>query len=99
MVHPTSVTNVDRPARRGRASSSRRPNPDDGRGVLAAITDAGRAVVEAATADLVRRSTSALGDLLDDGRARATLLRRRCKRVRLGAGDVVAASRDGSAAR
>jgi DNA-binding MarR family transcriptional regulator len=31
----------------------RRPHPDDGRAVLAEITDSGRAVVEAATADLV----------------------------------------------
>ncbi|AXI79506.1 MarR family winged helix-turn-helix transcriptional regulator [Peterkaempfera bronchialis] len=52
MVHPTSVTNtVDRLERAGLVS--RRPNPLDGRGVLAAITDQGRRVVEAATRDLM----------------------------------------------
>ena len=33
---------------------SRSPNPRDGRGTLAAITDSGREVMEAATADLVQ---------------------------------------------
>ncbi len=52
MVHPTSVTNTVQ-----RLESSgfveRRPNPRDGRGTLAAITDTGRAAMEAATADLI----------------------------------------------
>ena len=52
MVHPTSVTNtVDRLVRAGFVE--KRPNPNDGRGTLAAITDKGREVVEAATRDLV----------------------------------------------
>lgn len=52
MVHPTSVTNtVDRLVRAGFVE--KRPNPSDGRGTLAAITDEGREVVEAATRDLV----------------------------------------------
>ncbi|MEY9967689.1 DNA-binding MarR family transcriptional regulator [Streptacidiphilus sp. MAP12-16] len=52
MVHPTSVTNtVDRLERAGLVA--RRPNPLDGRGVLAAITAQGRRVVEDATGDLV----------------------------------------------
>ncbi|MFJ9518391.1 MarR family winged helix-turn-helix transcriptional regulator [Kitasatospora sp. NPDC101801] len=52
MVHPTSVTNtVDRLERAGLVA--RRPNPLDGRGVLAAITDRGREVVEQATRDLM----------------------------------------------
>lgn len=52
MVHPTSVTNtVDRLERSGLVT--RRPNPRDGRGVLAEITDAGRDVVRRATADLM----------------------------------------------
>ena len=52
MVHPTSVTNtVDRLVRSGLVS--RRPNPNDGRGTLAAITAKGREVVEAATRDLM----------------------------------------------
>ncbi len=51
-VHPTSVTSiVDRLERSGHVV--RRPHPDDGRILLAAITPDGRAVVEAATADLV----------------------------------------------
>ncbi|BAJ30831.1 MULTISPECIES: MarR family transcriptional regulator [Kitasatospora] len=52
MVHPTSVTNtVDRLERAGLVA--RRPNPLDGRGVLAAITERGRQVVERATRELV----------------------------------------------
>jgi DNA-binding MarR family transcriptional regulator len=52
MVHPTSVTNtVDRLERSGLVA--RRPNPDDGRGVLASITAKGRRVVEEATRDLM----------------------------------------------
>ncbi|MCS0634188.1 MarR family transcriptional regulator [Streptomyces sp. LP05-1] len=52
MVHPTSVTNtVDRLVKSGLVA--KRPNPDDGRGTLASITDKGREVVEAATADLM----------------------------------------------
>src|SRR3712207_4630442 len=51
MVHPTSVTNaIDRLVAAGYVT--RRPNPADGRGVLAAITDAGHRVVEGATRDL-----------------------------------------------
>lgn len=51
MVHPTSVTNtIDRLERAGLVA--REPNPADGRGTLASITPAGRAVVEAATTDL-----------------------------------------------
>ncbi|MBS2961834.1 MarR family transcriptional regulator [Actinocrinis puniceicyclus] len=51
-VHPTSVTNiVDRLAKSGLVA--RRPNPQDGRGVLAEITAQGRVVVEKATADLM----------------------------------------------
>ena len=51
-VHPTSVTNiVDRLEKSGFVA--RRPNPLDGRGVLAEITDAGRDAVERATADLM----------------------------------------------
>lgn len=52
MVHPTSVTNtVDRLERAGLVA--RRPNPLDGRGVLAAITWRGREVVEEATRELM----------------------------------------------
>jgi DNA-binding MarR family transcriptional regulator len=51
-VHPTSVTSiVDRLEAAGLVV--RRRHPEDGRAVLAEITDAGRAVVERATGDLV----------------------------------------------
>jgi DNA-binding MarR family transcriptional regulator len=51
-VHPTSVTSiVDRLEAAGHVV--RRRHPQDGRTVLAEITESGRAVVEAATADLV----------------------------------------------
>lgn len=52
MVHPTSATNIiDRLERQQMVI--RRPNPADGRGRLAEITEAGRAVVERATRDLM----------------------------------------------
>jgi DNA-binding MarR family transcriptional regulator len=83
MVHPTSVTNaIDRLVAAGYVR--RRPNPDDGRGVLAGITDAGRAVVTTATAALTDLDFG-LGDLPEAEReALFDILRR----VRLGAGDV-----------
>jgi DNA-binding MarR family transcriptional regulator len=53
MVHPTSVTNtIDRLV--AQELVERRPNPRDGRGVLAAITPAGRDLVKRATNDLMR---------------------------------------------
>jgi DNA-binding MarR family transcriptional regulator len=53
MVHPTSATNtIDRLERQGLVV--RRPNPRDGRGKLAEITEAGREVVTAATVDLMK---------------------------------------------
>lgn len=52
MVHPTSVTNiVDRLERQDLVR--RKPNPEDGRGVLAEISPRGREVVERATRDLM----------------------------------------------
>ncbi|MET9413873.1 MarR family transcriptional regulator [Streptomyces klenkii] len=52
MVHPTSVTNtVDRLVASGLVA--KRPNPKDGRGTLASITEKGREVVDAATRDLM----------------------------------------------
>jgi DNA-binding MarR family transcriptional regulator len=83
MVHPTSVTNViDRLV--AASYVRRRPNPDDGRGVLAGITDAGRAVVETATAALTALDFG-LGDVPE---AEIESLFDVLKRVRLGAGDV-----------
>ncbi|MGY2065011.1 MarR family winged helix-turn-helix transcriptional regulator [Blastococcus sp. SYSU DS0619] len=83
MVHPTSVTNaIDRLVAAGYVD--RRPNPADGRGVLAAITDRGRAVVEAATTALTALDFG-LADLSEPEREQLfTTLRA----VRLGAGDV-----------
>jgi DNA-binding MarR family transcriptional regulator len=52
MVHPTSVTN-NNSRLEGQGLVIRHPNPADGRGRLAEITAAGRAVVTAATADLM----------------------------------------------
>jgi len=51
-VHPTSVTSIVRRLE-GDGHLVRRQHPVDRRAVLAEITDAGRAVVDAATADLV----------------------------------------------
>ena len=86
MVHPTSVTNaIDRLVAAGLRRRAG-PTRDDGRGVLAAITDA-------RTARSSRRATAradgldfGLGDLSEADRADA--LRRRSSGSRLGAGDV-----------
>jgi DNA-binding MarR family transcriptional regulator len=81
-VHPTSVTSiVDRLEAAGLVV--RRRHPDDGRAVLAEITDAGRELVERATADLVDAEFG-LGALDEAGlRALSELLRP----VRKAAGD------------
>jgi DNA-binding MarR family transcriptional regulator len=90
MVHPTSVTNaIDRLVAAGYVR--RRPNPEDGRGVLAGITDQGRAVVETATAALTELDFG-LGDLSE---AECASLFDTLRRVRLGAGDVQTAVVDG----
>ena len=53
-VHPTSVTNaVDRLQAAGFVR--REPDPDDGRGVLVALTDSGAAIAQAATEQLNAR--------------------------------------------
>jgi len=63
-VHATSVTSlVDRLESAGLVV--RRRHPDDGRAVLAEITDQGRATVERATADLVQ-ARFALTSLSED---------------------------------
>src|SRR3954462_1176425 len=86
MVHPTSVTNaIDRLVAAGYVE--RQPNPADGRGVLAGITEKGRDVVEVATAELTKLDFG-LGDLPD---AELETLFDVLKRVRLGAGDVAPA--------
>ena len=83
MVHPTSVTNaIDRLVAAGYVD--RRPNPADGRGVLAAITEQGRGVVEAATTALMDLDFG-LTELDEQERSDLFALLRA---VRLGAGDV-----------
>jgi DNA-binding MarR family transcriptional regulator len=83
MVHPTSVTNaIDRLVVAGYVD--RRPNPADGRGVLAGITRAGRDVVELGTRALTELDFG-LGDL---GDGELETLFDVLRRVRLGAGDV-----------
>ena len=52
MVHPTSVTKIVNRLEQG-GLVIRKPNPADGRGTLAEITQAGQAVVERASADLM----------------------------------------------
>lgn len=73
-VHPTSITSIIR-----RLESSgyvvRRRDPDDGRLVLAEITGEGRAVVQAATDDLVG-ADFALGVLGEDDLRRLSELLR-----------------------
>jgi DNA-binding MarR family transcriptional regulator len=92
MVHPTSVTNaIDRLVAAGYVA--RRPNPDDGRGVLATITERGRAVVGEATTALTELEFG-LGDLPEAERASLFDILRR---VRLGAGDVAGVASTGSA--
>lgn len=59
-VHPTSVTNaVDRLEDAGLVR--RVPNPADGRGVLVEITEPGRQVIAAATADLNAKVFAQIG--------------------------------------
>jgi DNA-binding MarR family transcriptional regulator len=89
MVHPTSVTNaIERLVAAGYVE--RRPNPADGRGVLAAITDSGREVVERATAALTAQGFG-LADLPEPELDTVFELLRK---VRLGAGDVAPGAGD-----
>lgn len=72
-VHPTSITSIiDRLEAAGLVE--RKPHPDDGRAVLAEITDAGRAVVERATAELVKAEFALPGTGVEDLRAISALL-------------------------
>jgi DNA-binding MarR family transcriptional regulator len=78
-VHPTSITSI---VQRLEVDGlvARRPHPDDGRAILAEVTDAGRALVEVATADLVR-ADFALGSLNDDELAELSALLRPVRRA------------------
>ena len=82
-VHPTSITSI---VRRLEAAGylARRRHPEDGRTVLAEVTERGREVVEQATGDLldIEFGLEALDD--DERRQLSELLRG----VRVGAGDV-----------
>ncbi|MDP3893369.1 MarR family winged helix-turn-helix transcriptional regulator [Nocardioides sp.] len=77
-VHPTSVTSI---VQRLAADDLvvRRRHPEDGRAVLAEITESGRAVVEAATADLVA-ADFALGAMAEDDLRRLSELLRPVRR-------------------
>ena len=81
-VHPTSITSI---VQRLEAAGliERRPHPEDGRAVLAFITDEGRALVEKATTDLLNADFALPGVSEDDLRQLSALL----KPIREAAGD------------
>jgi DNA-binding MarR family transcriptional regulator len=82
MVHPTSVTNtIDRLEAAGMVL--RKPNPTDGRGRLAEITDSGRSAVQSATSDLMAADFGLPGYSDGDNQAIFDLLRT----LRVTAGD------------
>lgn len=84
-VHPTSVTSaVDLLEKQGYVARSR--GPQDRRIVLAAITDAGRAIVEQATDGLNREVFTAPGISAED----VVALTRQLSALRAAAGDPVA---------
>jgi DNA-binding MarR family transcriptional regulator len=85
MVHPTSVTNtIDRLEAQGMVI--RLPNPVDGRGRLAEITERGRDAVRVATRDLME-AEFAMGEYTERERAELFALLRG---LRLTAGDFIA---------
>ncbi len=78
-VHPTSITStVQRLEADGLVT--RRPHPEDGRAILAEITDAGRALVDVATADLVD-ADFAVDPLSDDELTQLSALLRPVRRA------------------
>jgi DNA-binding MarR family transcriptional regulator len=82
MVHPTSVTNT---VQRLEAAGfvTREPNPRDGRGTLARVTDQGRAVVDKVTGELMAADFGL--EALDKGE-RVTLVDL-LRSIRVSAGD------------
>jgi DNA-binding MarR family transcriptional regulator len=83
-VHATSVTNlIDRLEAAGMVR--REPNPRDGRGTLAVLTDEGRQVADAATRRLHESQFGLQGLSEDDLQALFAALRR----LRIDAGDFV----------
>ena len=89
MVHPTSVTNIVSRLER-QQMVVRRPNPSDGRGRLAEITDAGRELVESATGAL-NKADFALAGIDAQTAVEITALLRV---IRLTGGDFDAAAHD-----
>ncbi|GAB3495279.1 MarR family transcriptional regulator [Nocardiopsis coralliicola] len=90
MVHPTSVTNtIDRLERQGLVR--RAPNPSDGRGTLAEITDAGREAMEGASRDLLAMDFG-FDEYSDD---ELGALHRAFIKLRVGFGDFPAAAAGG----
>lgn len=88
-VHATSVTNVvDRLETAGLVR--REPNPRDGRGTLAVITDEGRETVDHATLELHRHKFGLAGLNRDDLLRLFSILRR----LRIDAGDFLDTQRD-----
>ena len=83
-VHPTSITSIVRKLEDD-GFIEREVHPDDGRAILASITDAGRKVVEAATQDLTN-SGFALNALSE---AESDQIFEILKQVRKAAGDQV----------
>jgi DNA-binding MarR family transcriptional regulator len=77
-VHPTSITSI---VQRLEVDGliTRRPHPEDGRAVLAEVTDSGRDLVEVATAELVG-ADFALGALDDEQLSRLSDLLRPVRR-------------------
>jgi DNA-binding MarR family transcriptional regulator len=92
-VHATSVTNlIDR--LEAADLVRREPNPRDGRGTLAVITERGRQTARDATTEL-NRSRFALGALPNQDLG---LLFDALRRLRVGAGDFLVPDADGSLA-
>ena len=76
LVSSGTMTNrVDRLERRGLVG--RKPRPGDRRGVIVALSPAGREVVDGAMADLLAREHELLAELPDDARQQLTALLRR----------------------
>ena len=81
MVHPTSVTNiVDRLVAQGFVEH--RPNPRDGRGILARLTATGRRTVKRATGDLMADGFGL--DIYDEAELGEMFARLRALRVAAG---------------
>jgi DNA-binding MarR family transcriptional regulator len=80
LSQPSVSRLVDRLAARGLVA--KRPDPDDGRGVIAELTDAGEAAFRRAAVQHMRSISARVGGVLDDAElARLTEL---CDKLRLG---------------